>query len=247
MRQAFIVEFSKLVRSRVGKIGATVLIAGVSLVCVAMYLGAHSGDPQVVAKLGSIDPTTWFGFFNMAIQVTGTGGLLGFGVVLAWQFAREFSDGTITGLFALPVSRMQIAFAKLAAFSLWATLVSILLVATLTLVAFGLQLSGDIGTGVFREFLLCLMSILVALPVALVATLGRSILAGVGAVIGLVVVAQIAVIMGAGGWYTLAAPALWAISEGEKASPLQLSLLFPVAGVFIVLTGWVWRTLQLDR
>ena len=27
--------------------------------------------------------------------------LLGFGVVLSWMFAREFTDGTITGLFAL--------------------------------------------------------------------------------------------------------------------------------------------------
>ena len=34
--------------------------------------------------------------------MTSAGGLLGFGVVLAWIFAREFADGTITGLFGLP-------------------------------------------------------------------------------------------------------------------------------------------------
>lgn len=169
---------------------------------------------------------------------------------MAWQFAREFSDGTITGLFALPVSRSQIALAKLVAYGIWATGVSILLVAALTIVGFGLGLSGSTGNAspaFWRELLLALMSIPVALPAALVATLGRSALAGVGTAIGLVVISQVAVVTGAGGWFTPAAPALWAISEGASVNTAQLALVFPVACLFVILIGLVWRNLQLDR
>src|SRR5699024_11902253 len=56
-------------------------------------------------------------------QVPACSRLLGFGVVLAWVFGREFTDGTITGLFALPIRLSRIALAKLGVYALWAVLV----------------------------------------------------------------------------------------------------------------------------
>lgn len=82
MRQAIIVELSKLLRSRVSQIGGGALIIGVSLVCFSMFWGAQGHNPQVLAKLGPIDPTTWPGFFAMAMQVTRAGAPGAFGVAV---------------------------------------------------------------------------------------------------------------------------------------------------------------------
>lgn len=67
-------------------------------------------------------------------------GLLGFGVALSWTIGREFSDGTITGLFALPVSRPVIALAKLLVHLLWITAVAVALTALTGTVGLALRL-----------------------------------------------------------------------------------------------------------
>jgi len=91
------------------------------------------------------------------------------------------------------------------------------------------------------------MSAVVTVPVAWAATLGRSVLGGVSVAIGLVIVAQVSVVVGLGGWMPLAAPALWAVSAGTAVTPLQLLLVVPFAGVAVLLTAMSWKRLQLDR
>src|SRR5699024_6219157 len=130
------------------------------------------------------------------------GALIAFGVVLAWMFGREFADGTITGLFALPVSRGRIAMAKLAVYAIWVLLVSIIL--PLGVLALGLLLgygdpSGPVWGSLARLCLLTALTGAAATPVAWVTTLARSLLAGVGTTILLIVVAQVGVLVGSGG------------------------------------------------
>jgi ABC-2 type transport system permease protein len=60
-----------------------------------------------------------------------------------------------------------------------------------------------------------------------------------------VVVAQVSVLAGLGGWMPLAAPALWAL--GTAVSPLQLALLIPFGAIFVALIAQSWRRMQLDR
>jgi ABC-2 type transport system permease protein len=87
---------------------------------------------------------------------------------------------------------------------------------------------------------------LIALPAALLATLGRGLLTGIGAVAVIVVVAQISVFAGAGPWFPLATPALWAIDPpGVPVAAWTLVPVLPV--VAAALTDLAWRRLQLDR
>ncbi|MFI8413159.1 hypothetical protein ACIGB6_11875 [Paeniglutamicibacter gangotriensis] len=58
------------------------------------------------------------------------------------------------------------------------------------------------------QLLLLPLSAAVLTPVAWVATLGRSVIAGIGCTIGIVVLAQVGVLTGPGAWLTFAAPGL---------------------------------------
>src|SRR6478736_4064935 len=127
-------EAVKLAGSTVGRVGSVAIVVGISLLSGAILLAAASGDPQLVAKLGPGITRDWTGFLLAAAQITGAGGFLGFGVVLSWMFGREFGDGTITGLFALPVRRSTIAFAKLLVYGVWAVAMSLALALLLLLV-----------------------------------------------------------------------------------------------------------------
>ena len=177
-------------------------------------------------------------------------GILGFGIVLAWMFGREFTEGTVTGLFALPVSRTRIALAKLTVYALWATVVSVALTAGVLVLGLTLaygppssQTWGALG----RVLVLALLSAGIAVPVAWVATFSRSLLAAVGCTVALVVIAEVGALAGAGGWMPLAAPALWAMSGGTAVTSTQLALALAVPGAFSALVCASWSRLQLDR
>jgi ABC-2 type transport system permease protein len=251
MRAAIWAEVIKLAGSTVGRVGSAAIVIGISVLSGSMLLAAATThDPQLLAKLGPVATGDWQGFLLGAAQITGAGGLGGFAVVLAWMFGREFGDGTITGLFALPVRRTTIALAKLFVYALWAAAMSLLLSIVLTLVGTiaGLgPIDGNTWAMLARQAALGVMSVAITLPVAWAATLSRSVLGGVSVAIGLVVIAQVSVLAGLGGWMPMAAPALWAISLGTTVSPVQLTLLIPFGAIFVVLIAQSWRRMQLDR
>jgi len=251
MRAAIWAELVKLAGSTVGRVGSTAIVVGISILSGSMLLAAAtSHDPQVLAKLGPVASGDWTGFLLGAAQITGAGGLGGFAVVLAWMFGREFGDGTITGLFALPVRRSTIALAKVIVYVCWVVAMSALLAGALILVGLisGLgAIEQQTWEALARQVALGVMAAAITIPVGWAATLSRSVLGGVSVAIGLVVVAQVSVLAGLGGWMPLAAPALWAVSSGTAVTPVQLALLIPFGGIAVALTASSWRRMQLDR
>jgi len=250
MNVALRVEALKLARSPVGIIGSAAVVLGVGALCAVMMAALAAGDAQLVAKLGPGASRDWPGLVAAAAQISGAGGFLAFGVVGAWVFGREFTDGTITGLFGLPVGRGTIAAAKLAVYAAWGTVVSGAVVAVVLLLGlvlgFGAPDPADWGA-LGRLLVLGVLSAGVAVPTAWVATVTRSLLGGVSVAIGLVVVAQVGVLAGGGGWLPLAAPALWAVSGGAAVSAAQLCGAVVYAVVAAGATVWFWHRLQLDR
>lgn len=249
MRAALATEFAKFVRARVPVTTTALLALGIAVLCAAMLGALTSGDPQLVAKLGALaDPGGWIGFLATASQITAIGGLLGFGVVIAWLFGREFSDGTITGLFGLPVGRGTIAAAKLAVYGAWSCVVALVLAVALVLLglASGLgPLPPEAVVPLARQVAVAVLTAALALPAAWAATLGRGLLPGIGTIIAVVVAAQVAVFSGLGAWFPFSAPGMWAV--GAPVSAVQLALVAPVAAVFVVAVIVAWRRLQLDR
>ena len=97
------------------------LAVGVTVLAAAMVPAARSGDAEILAKLGPQAASgDWSAFLSVAVQITSAAGVLAFGVGISWLYGREFADGTIPGLFGLPVSRGAIAAAKLLVYLAWA-------------------------------------------------------------------------------------------------------------------------------
>lgn len=250
MNAAIRVEALKLGRSPVGAIGTLALVVGTLALLGGITAALASGNLELTAKVGAAATLDWNGLLASAAQITAAGGLLGFGVVLAWMFGREFTDGTIAGLFALPVSRARIAFAKLVVYAAWALTVSLIL--ALGILGLGLLLgygapTADSWAGLGRQGVLTILTAALATPVAWIASVTRSLLAAVGGAIALVIIAQVGALAGAGAWMPLAAPALWAMSNGSSATAIQLALTMVFGAVFALLTCASWARLQLNR
>lgn len=243
-------EALKLTHSLVGLIASLATVLGTLAVLGGITLGIAGGNAQLIAKAGPAAAQNWAGLIAGAAQIIAVTAILGFGIVLAWMFAREFTEGTITGLFALPYGRDRIAMAKLIVYAAWATLTAAALLTGVLvlglLLGYGLPDASTWGS-LARVGALALLSAAIAAPIAWIATVTRSLLAAVGATIALVVTAQVGALAGAGGWMPIAAPALWAMSGGRDVNGPQLLLALAVGPAAALLTTATWNRLQLDR
>jgi ABC-2 type transport system permease protein len=162
---------------------------------------------------------------------------------------REFAEGTVTNLFAVPVGRGLVVAAKLAVYGVASLLVAVALPATVVgvglLLGFGWPDEGQ-AMALVRLVGLVVLSGLVALPCAWAASVGRGLLPGIGLAVGVLVATQVAVVAGAGAWFPASAPALWALQQGQVDARAFLGLL-ALSAVAAALTIRVWTRLQLDR
>jgi ABC-2 type transport system permease protein len=194
----------------------------------------------------------WEAYLGMLAQVLSVATLLAVGMVLTWSVGREFTDGTIVSLQALPTPPGAIAWAKLTTVMLAAATCAVATVALAVPLglAIGLGPPGGAAAGAaFKALVVALLTAVLSLPLAFVASVRRGYLPGIGALIGLVVVTQIATVAGAGGWFPWAAPSLWAgmggLAAAAAVTPAQLLLALPVGALGAAGTVWWWSTAEL--
>ena len=247
---AIAVEVRKAAASRVMSSVSAILIGGLAVLTFGILVGAASGDEQIVAKLGPLAGAGgWTGLVGIVAQITSAGGLLAFGVALSWMFGREFADATVSGLFALPIRRSTIAIAKLVVYLAWALAVAAVLTMVVAIIgiALGYGITDAAGVGnLARVPVLVVLTALIAVPAAWAATIGRGLLPGIAASVGIVVLAQVMAVIGVGAWVPFVAPALWAIAPDSV--PVAALLVVPsVPLLFGALSALAWHRLQLDR
>jgi len=247
---AVAVESRKARSARVLWSTGALLTFGVATLAAVVVAAGRTADPAMLAKLGPQAATgDWTALLATAAQVTAAGGLLAFGVGLSWLTGREFADGTISGLFGLPVSRSAIATAKLIVFLAWAVVVSAALTVLLLVAGFALGLGAPDGAaiaGLARQFALGALTALIAVPAAWAASWGRGLLPGIAITVGILVLAQVSVLADFASWIPFVAPAFWSIHP-DVDSALALSVVPLVPLIFGAATVMVWRRLQLDR
>ncbi|MCD2443168.1 ABC transporter permease [Agromyces sp. SYSU K20354] len=247
---AVAVEARKAVASRVVPWTTGILGVGLAALTGALLAAAAVGDERVLARLGPLaEADGWALLVGTAAQILAAGGFGACGILIAWLYGREFADGTVAGLFALPVRRSSIALGKLAVYLAWAATMAVGLTVLLTVLgaAAGLPATDPDGaTQLLRIPVLTILTAFLAVPAGWVASLARSVLAGIATTIILLVAAQVCAVLGVGSWIPLVAPALWAIDPGAVPWPALASVLV-VPAVFGGATALTWARMQLDR
>lgn len=243
-------ESVKLARSTIGRLVAALLAIAVPAAATGFVAAAeHGGASQLAVKVRPlIHGVGWDALTGVAGQVLCIAMLLGAGFVVSWTFGREFSDDTLDALLMSRPSRFALASGKLGAAIGWATITTVgAAVLTLALGTLSATSGGSVWVGLARLLAGGMLSALLALPFGFVATLARSALAGVGAVIAVIVVTQILTVLGTRAWFPYAAPSLWLGMGGPdiQVSAIQLLLVLPVAfGGWIVTALW-WQQAEL--
>ncbi|MGA7272395.1 MAG: ABC transporter permease [Acidimicrobiia bacterium] len=247
MREAFDLEMLKLRRSPVTWVTSLLIL----ILCPGLCIGfvsvvEGSGNGPLAAKVQAlVTGTGWTAYLGLLDQFVASAFFVGVGVVIIWCFGREFSDRTVGSLFGLPVSRPAIAAAKFIALLAWSVGLSVALVA----VAIGLGVVGGLGSpdgaawaGLAKLLVVAILTALIALTVAFPASLGRGYLPGIGALVVMLMTAQLAVLFESGAWYPFAAPGLWAVSGQQDVvvGLAQLAMVPVTAGLVGVATIRWW-------
>jgi ABC-2 type transport system permease protein len=235
------IELRKAIRSRMPRftaLGLLLLPLGVAFIMFVVK------DPEFARKVGLISTkanllgrsANWPSYLSLLAQTIAAAGLIFFSLMMSWVFGREFADGTLKDLLAVPVSRVTILLAKYIVVVLWSV------VATAMIIIVGLALGMLIGLpgGTSELFIQGLMTMAITaclviinvFPVAFFASVGRGYLLPMGIVILTLILANLVVITGWGSYFPWSVPALYTQAIGSSNSPIE-----PISYVIVFITG----------
>jgi ABC-2 type transport system permease protein len=233
-----LIELRKVLRSRIPLftvLGSLVMPLGIS------FLIFLAKNPALSQKLGLIgakanlmtySATTWSSYFVLAGQIIAAGGFFLFTFAISWVFGREFVDGTLKDMLAVPVGRLTILLAKFIVVFLWsAALTLIILIISLVMgaiinlpqVTFSVFYHGSAIVAVTA----CLV-IATVLPFALFASVGRGYLLPMGVAVLSLILANLVAVLGWGEYFPWAVPGLYAQAKGAIA---------PISYMIVIITG----------
>jgi ABC-2 type transport system permease protein len=199
-------EFMKLHRCRV----TWFTLAGLSMgpLGIALFMWIVR-EPRRASELGLLGTkanlagleATWSAYVEMLTLIVGVGGMLLLPFIVAYVFGREYVDGTMKNVLALPVDRSAFVLAKLlVAFAWWVVLV-LAVVAEALVVGAVLHLPGfsaRVATSGIRGVLLALAISYLIVPVtAWVTVASRSYIAPLGFAIAMMALGNV---FGKTGW-----------------------------------------------
>jgi ABC-2 type transport system permease protein len=232
------IETTKAIRSRV-----PVWTAGVSLF---MPLGIAflifvSKNPEISQKLGLVSAkadlvayaaTDWGSYLGFSGQMMAAGGFFLFVLTISWVFGREFVDGTVKDMLAIPISRASILLAKFIVAALWSAGLTVVIFAVGLMMGVLLKLPGGstqvLLHGGVQVLVTAGLVIVAVMPYAFLASAGRGYLLPMGLAILVIMMANLVAVAGWGEYFPWAVPGLYA----QGKSPLT-----PVSYWIVVLTG----------
>ncbi len=198
-------------------------------------------NPQISQKLGLISAkadlvayagTDWRSYLGLCGVFVAAGGFMLAVLATSWVFGREFADGTVKDILAVPVSRASILLAKFVVVAAWSLALSVVIL------ALGLALGAIIGLpggsaqvvlqGIRTLWIAACLSIVAVLPFAFPASAGRGYLLPIGLAILTLMATNFVAIAGWGEYFPWAVPGLYAQGEATLA---------PVSYWIVLLTG----------
>jgi len=234
------IEFRKAIRSKVplwSILGSLLMPLGIAfLIFVARNaeLSKKLGLISVKADLVAYSATDWAAYLGLTCMVIAAGGFFLYVLATSWIFGREFADGTVKDLLAVPIPRTSILLAKFIVVVVWSAAVTAA-ITTVSLIMGGLlNLPGGssevIWSGIGTISITAGLAALTAFPFAWVASVGRGYLLPLGLVVLMLMMTNLIAMTGRGEYFPWAVPGLFA----QAKSPLSF-----FSFILVVLTGIV--------
>jgi ABC-2 type transport system permease protein len=244
------IETRKAIRSRMPlwtALGSLFMPLGIG------FLMFVSKNPQISQKLGLVSAkadlmayaaTDWATYLGMFGQLIAAGGFILFILIISWTFGREFVDGTLKDMLAVPVQRSSILLAKFILVTVWsATLTIIIFAAGLVMGAIIKLPGGSIAVllqGSELVMITACLAIAVVPPFALFASLGRGYLLPVGLAVLTMMATNLVAILGWGEFFPWAVPGLYAQGKTALApASYWIVILTALAGMLATYLWWM--------
>lgn len=235
-------EARKLARATVVRVATAAALVLVMATTAGGYTAAmHAGDTDLGRKAASmVTSPGWDSYTALGATSVSVTMLLAVGVVMSWSTGREFTDGTIVGLFAIPPALRTIATAKMLVTLSWAVLLGAGEAALLMTAGLLLGLGAAGATGCFATLLL--VSVVLSagvLPVMWAATRWRGYLAGIGLTLAILVVTNLAAGFGLGTYTPWSIPVAWTMNHDDVSTLLLVVPVMTAAiGAWVTLRSW---------
>ena len=142
------IEMRKAIRSRMPlwtSLGSLFMPLGVALLIllaknpeISRELGLISAKANLVAYTA----TDWQSYLVLFAEIISAGGFFFFILAISWVFGREFADGTLKDMLAVPVQRSSILLAKFIVVAVWCAVMAVIMLMLGLLMGAIIQLPG---------------------------------------------------------------------------------------------------------
>lgn len=232
------IELRKVLRSRMPLftiLGSFIMPLGIGfLIFLAKNpaLSKNLGLVSAKADLTAYFATDWPTYLGFSGQIIAAGGFFLFTLAISWVFGREFADGTLKDMLAVPIPRLTILLAKFIVVGGWsAVLTIVILILSLVTGAMINLPQGSLGILLQGSAVVVItagMVIAIVFPSALFASVGRGYLLPIGVAVLSLILANLVVVLGWGEFFPWSVPGLFA--QGKSA-------LGPISYLIVLFTG----------
>ena len=244
------IEVRKALRSRVPLFTGTMSLFMPLGVAFLIFVARN---PEISRKLGLISvkadllaysATDWAAYMRLSSMIAAAGAFFLFVLVVSWVFGREFSDGTLKDMLAVPVPRATIVLAKFIVVAVWSAVLSVIMLAIGLLMGAIIRLPGGSALAILQGsglvLLTACLSIASVAPFAFFASVGRGYLLPVGIAVLALITANIVALAGWGEYFPWAVPGM--LAQGEislTAASYVVVVLTALAGMLATYYWWM--------
>jgi len=216
-------------------------------------------NPELFRKLGLVSAkanliaytaTDWPSYLVLFAQIISAGGFFFFVMAVSWVFGREFADGTLKDMLAVPVRRSSILLAKFIVVTAWSAAMAIVIFILSLVVGAIIRLPGGSASVILHGSLVtaitvCLV-IAVVLPFAFFASVGRGYLLPMGVAVLTLITANLLMVLGWAEYFPWAMPILY--SQGvSDLTPLSYWMVLITSAAGMLATYLWWKYADQNR
>ena len=250
------VEFRKAIRSKMPlwtALGSLFMPLGIA------FLIFVSKNPEISQKLGLVSAkanliaysaTDWPTYLGLFGEIIAAGGFILFVLIVSWIFGREFVDGTLKDMLAVPVQRSSILLAKYIVAAIWSVALTVIIFIVGLMMGAMIKLpGGSISVFIHGILLLtvtALLAIAVTLPFAFFASAGRGYLLPIGLAFLILIMTNVVAIVGWGEYFPWAVPGLYAMGKSPLAA-ISYWIVFFTGLVGMIGTYLWWKFADQNR